>query len=52
MATKCNETIITNKEKTVLVRGNNKGYQHDKDSDRPKKKKSQSIRKSAKCKVI
>ena len=29
----CNVTIITNKEKMVLVRSNNKDHQHNKDND-------------------
>jgi hypothetical protein len=33
----CNVTIITNNEKTVLIRSNIKEYQHDEDNDEQKK---------------
>ena len=36
MQKKCNETIITNNENTVLISSNIKDQQHDKDNDEKK----------------
>ncbi|KAE9543784.1 hypothetical protein AGLY_002014 [Aphis glycines] len=47
----CNITIITNNEKTVLIRGNIKDHQHDEDNDE-QKKELQKIRTAVKRKVI
>jgi hypothetical protein len=47
----CSETIITNNEKTVLVRSNIKDHQHDEDNDK-QKKELQTIRTAIKRKAI
>jgi hypothetical protein len=44
-------TIITNNEKTVLIRSNIKDHQHDEDNDK-QKKELQKIRKAIKRKAI
>jgi len=47
----CSETIITNNEKTVLVRSNIKDHQHDEDNDK-QNKELQTIRTAIKRKAI
>jgi len=47
----CNVTIITNNEKTVLIRSNIKDHQHNEDNDE-QKKELQQIRTAIKRKAI